>query len=103
MKVILDIDNNALEIILKEGIINSENKIYNVWVASELMDALDNAVTLPDNATNGDAIKVIFPNVKVRYCNNSSDFITYTFDGIVGNTVEKAWWNAPYKGGWEDD
>lgn len=85
MKIILDIDNNALGIILKEGIINSENKIYNVWVASELMDALDNAVTLPDNATNGDIIKILFNETEypklIRLLTSSDSF-----------------WNAPYKG-----
>lgn len=54
-----------------------------------------NAIEIPDNATNEDVIKVIFSNVKTR--DNSDDFITYTFDGIVGNMVEKAWWNALYK------
>ena len=86
MRVILDIDSNALEIIKKEGIINSENKISNVWVASELMDALDNAVTLPDNATNGDVIKALFNEAEypklIRLLMASDSF-----------------WNAPYKGG----
>lgn len=54
-----------------------------------------NAIEIPDNATNGDVIKALFSNVKTR--DNSDDFITYTFDGIVGTMVEKAWWNAPYK------
>lgn len=89
MKIILNIDNNALGIILKEGIINSENKIYNVWVASELMDALDNAVTLPDNATNGDIIKILFNKTEypklIRLLTSSDSF-----------------WNAPYKGGQEE-
>lgn len=89
MKIILDIDNNALGIILKEGIINSENKIYNVWVASELMDALDNAVTLPDNATNGDIIKILFNKTEypklIRLLTSSDSF-----------------WNAPYKGEQEE-
>lgn len=53
-----------------------------------------NAIEIPDGATNGDVIKALFPNVKTR--DNSGDFITYTFDGIVGTMVEKAWWNAPY-------
>lgn len=56
-----------------------------------------NAIVIPDGATNGDVIKAIFPNVKTR--DNSDDFITYTFDDIVGITIEKAWWNAPYKKG----
>lgn len=52
-----------------------------------------NAIEIPKNATNGDVIKALFPNVKIGDCNNNGNFITYT----VGDTVEKAWWYAPYK------
>lgn len=103
MKVILDIDSNALEIILKKGIINSENKISNVWVASELMDALDNAVTLPDNATNEDMIKAMFPQaiftdsmVEGYVCNIECHLIGRDTKTMYFDTD---WWNASYEGG----
>lgn len=101
MKVILEIDNNTLEIIQKKGMINSENKIYNVWVASELMDALDNAVALPDNATNGDVIKAMFPLIEVRReISSVSDNIVVRDDSFFGaiNRFHTDWWNATYKG-----
>ena len=45
--------------------------------------------------TNGDILKAIFPNIQTR--NKSTDFITYSLDGIVGTCVEAKWWNAPYE------
>ena len=56
------------------------------------------AVPIPKDVTNGDVIKTLFPNTKVRIYDAESDFIEYTLDGIVGNTVEKKWWDAKYKG-----
>lgn len=96
MKVILDIDSKALEIIQKDGIINSENKITNVWVASEFMDALDNAVTLPDNATNGDVIKAMFNCMVI----DITDGKVYVEKFYV--PFNEAWWEAPYQGGQEE-
>lgn len=52
-------------------------------------------LTIPDNPTNGDMIKVLFPNVKIVdngftiEWRENGKFIT-TFDG-------NDWWNAPYK------
>lgn len=106
MKVILDIESNALEIIKKEGIINSENRINNVWVADELIDALDNAIILPDNATNGDIIKAMFPKGKIRRevsCTHDKTVFSFP-DGTYFGTecrFNTDWWNAPYKGGQE--
>lgn len=55
------------------------------------------AIPIPDNATNGDMIKDMFPNaiieineigsmVHVKY-NNHTCWVNYELD----------WWNAPYK------
>lgn len=81
------IDANKLE----EEFGCSDRDIY----AKEYIREAPTVFEFPENPTNGDMIKAIFPNVKTR--DNSDDFITYTFDGIVGTMVEKAWWNAPYK------
>ena len=60
----------------------------------------DTIYPLPRNATNGDMIKAIFPDITiikrgaltcVRNIDNS--------DGIVGEKYfYSSWWNAPYKG-----
>ena len=57
-----------------------------------------NAIEIPENATNGDVIKVMFPNGKVIECDEAvgyeqmlDDKYSYCswFDGL--------WWNAPYR------
>ena len=48
--------------------------------------------------TNGKKLMEVFPEIELRD-NPKSEFITFTFDHVVGNAVERRWWNAPYKGG----
>lgn len=50
------------------------------------------AIPIPDNATNGDVIKAMFPNVYSEECDY--DIFT-TLDGDTRFTYD--WWNAPYR------
>ena len=51
--------------------------------------------------TNGDILMTIFPNVQTReVCNG--ELVEFTLDGVVGISVTKEWWNAPYKTKSED-
>lgn len=51
---------------------------------------------LPDNATNGDMMKNIFPNVPVKIFEDMNTV-------IFGNAqFDLDWWNAPYKRGDSD-
>ena len=43
-------------------------------------------LTIPDNPTNGDMIKAMFPN-----------------EGDFETDFDADWWNAPYKGGQKND
>ena len=56
-----------------------------------------NAIQIPSDATNGDVIKIIFPFCKTRSENTPTSFMEFTLDGVVGYSIEKSWWNAPYK------
>ena len=80
------------------------NKVLNEYVyegrtLKEWIDLMASGklVILPNNATNGDMIKMLFPNgsqVKgagIYIMNDNKSNISYDFD----------WWNAPYKGGKE--
>lgn len=41
-------------------------------------------------------IKAMFPNVQIReVCRG--ELIEFTLDSVVGISVTKDWWNAPYK------
>ena len=74
--------------------------------AEMLEEAILNGILLPDNATNGDVIKAVFPNI---------DFYEGEVDKIGGLIsfyardeheekrqrviITADWWNAPYKRG----
>ena len=50
--------------------------------------------------TNGELLIKMFPETQVG--DVSGDFIRFTFDGVVGNSVEKKWWNTEYNGNISD-
>lgn len=53
------------------------------------------AIPIPDNATNGDVIKALFPRIKTKKFTTflrvieGEEYIPMTYD----------WWNSPYKRG----
>ena len=60
-----------------------------------------NATPIPDNATNGDVIKAMFPNTEVDDYDYGKDPVidVYGIDDTEYITLRKAWWNAPYQKG----
>lgn len=81
MKLLIDIDKE-----LKSAVYNCGLFLMPTEKVS-LINAINNGTPIPENATNRDVIKALFPNEQI--C------------GVVGN-VEKSWWDAPYqKGGKE--
>jgi len=70
-----------------------EGRTLKEWI--DLM-ASGKSVILPNNATNGDVIKAVFPNIS-KYNNmlleNHSTNILF----------DDEWWNSPYKAGDIDD
>ena len=55
-------------------------------------------LTIPENPTNGDMIKALFPN---QNSDNGDSVALLDLDGYVINTFPKKWWNAPYERGKE--
>ena len=58
-----------------------------------------NAIPIPDNATNGDMIKAMFPNQTISCVipitdRNGAKFYRTTINGATDFTED--WWNAPY-------
>lgn len=52
---------------------------------------------LPDNATNGDMIKALFPDSELH---KESDYAYLTISkGVYLEDRDGTWWNAPYKAG----
>lgn len=60
-------------------------------------------LTIPDNPTNGDILKAIFPDVEYKIIRKLSgcDYIEVKLDNINRHQFELDWWNAPYKRGGE--
>ena len=52
---------------------------------------------IPDNATNGDVIKAMFPNCALT-CNIMGEEFICEFNGNKKKSIaDREWWNAPYK------
>ncbi len=60
----------------------------------------DNAIPIPEGATNGDIIKAMFPNQTIGCAipitdRNGAKFYRTTINGVTDFT--ESWWNAPYR------
>ena len=55
---------------------------------------IEDAIIIPEGATNGDVIKEMFPNATIEI---KSNLVTTNVDN--GCLFSLGWWNAPYKGG----
>lgn len=98
MKIIANIPDEMVQE-LKDGCFGAKHTLY------DLAGAICDGVVLPDNATNGDMIKAMFPLIEVkREISSTSDNIVMRDDSFFGviNRFHTDWWNAPYKGGQED-
>lgn len=69
-----------------------------------VLDAITSGKLIPDNATNGDIIKVIFPDSKdwkAKIEDNNGEVYEVHFvelpNSMTINKYEESWWNAPYK------
>lgn len=72
---------------------------------AEIENCVNAVGELPDNVTNGDVIKAMFPLIEVRReISSTSDNIVVRDDSFLGaiNRFHTDWWGAPYKGGQED-
>ena len=49
---------------------------------------------LPEEPTNGDILRALFPTCDCR--SPREDIVQITIDGVVGTTVTKYWWESPY-------
>lgn len=71
-----------------------EGRTLKEWI--DLM-ASGKLVVTPDNATNGDVIKAVFPNIIVEYGYGLAIGVDF---GVGGERdLSRDWWNAPYKVG----
>ena len=64
-------------------------------------------IKIPDNATNGDVIKAMFPYSEAVYREKSDEadaYVTLFIDDCdICQEYSLDWWNAPYKRGNADE
>ena len=96
MKVIIDIDERAYKGCLKL----KSNDDMGV-LGFHLINATANGTLLSDNATNGDVIKTLFPNIEIKESHKDMYgtphiYKVYKLD-IYPTYFTSDFWNAPYK------
>ena len=89
MKLIIDIDKEKYnQIIYSYQGSNVRPKDYEI--------AIINGTPIPNNATCGDVIRVMFPYIKVKE-HKESNTVIWTLDGLNHHQFELDWWNARYR------
>ena len=89
MKLIIDIPEENCKLICSDG--RPFLPSYK-WIK--------NGTPIPDNATNGDMIKAMFPNADIEIHNITVYVIFDMHSNVISFDLD--WWNAPYqKGGKE--
>ena len=77
---------------------NKDSKDSNTYEFFELAVSTLSQSQIPDNATNGDVIKALFPKSETIYMLRNilkEDVIKIENEAFL---VDEHWWNAPYKG-----
>ena len=91
MKIVIDITEDTYKVF------KNLSKIIGILVYEKdilrLIKAVKKGTPLPDNATNGDVIKALFPNEKfekgitiIHNTSSSDRFMSFDYE----------WWNTPY-------
>ncbi len=98
MKVIIELDSGMLEEIRENDFDFARNAVRNFQAT--IADAIRNGKLIQDGATNGNVIKVLFPNCEQKEPIYNGYFEMY-FDNDLGNAsymrVSKDFWDAKYK------
>lgn len=95
---LVDIDKCDREVFYKElGTKDGKDVCIFAETVFDMLEALPpvNAIPIPEGATNGDMIKVMFPSVEVKEKNNCYE--VYFGIGTASQYFNHQWWNAPYK------
>ena len=98
MKVIIELDSGMLEEMKENDFDFARNAVRNFQAT--IADAIRNGKSISDDATNGDVIKIMFPNQTVSCAipitdRNGAKFYRTTINGVTDFAAD--WWNAPYE------
>ena len=97
MKLLIEIDEHNKNVIDRfadgEGCDILPENIF-----TGLIESVTNGVSIPDNATNGDVIKAMFPSDKGELKDTNDNVLAYILDDLFMLYLSDYWWNKPYKG-----
>lgn len=100
MKLIIDIPEKIEEYIKDYIPIGAGNNVF--CYPDEIVRMIQNGTPIPDNATNGDVIKAIFPCSKYNEYFADVEMKTEENDTRFKSVFDRDWWDELYqKGGKE--
>ena len=98
MKELIDIPDYLYKLLKDFPSDSNETTIENV-----LMKAVENGTPIPDNATNGDIVQMMFPNASFFYHKANDivdDYVSVCIDDCdTQQDYSMVWWNATYQKG----
>lgn len=80
--------------------VESQKNEDEVTSESVIYDAVSKGAPLPENLTNGDVIKALFPNIQIYNSKTIESIYTgIPFGKYIGANVDcmREWWEAPYE------
>lgn len=90
MRVVIEIPED----IYNHIVIDSE------YFTPSLVNAFKNGTVLPQNSTNGDMIKAMFPSIEIIDLPRFKEVYTgIPFGKLIGANIDcmRDWWDAPYE------
>lgn len=114
MKIIIEIPNYEFNNDVKDKFQDYFNRVkqdiadgtlcgnYELETTDMFLASFKRMQILPDNATNGDMIQAMFPNIEAdEIKTDTGGYIEVkyldTTDACDATAFRKNWWNAPYK------
>ena len=95
IELVIKVSEDTYKDIIENGFIYDEDNEVVTY-------AIKNGTPIPDNATNGDVIKALYPDAKYDTYFDFIAMITHTERTVFMSRFDRDWWNAPYqKGGKE--
>ena len=94
MKLIIDIDESLLDGIKSDNFDFARQVVRSFQ--GTIASSIANGTPIPDNATNGDVIKAMFPNVKTEL---GVDKVIFARGLNNVTPFSEEWWNAKYQKG----
>lgn len=88
-----DVDECYVALMIALKILKDNNLILPKENETMHNTQIHNTIVVPENATNGDVIKAMFPNIKLEeICEGD---IWFNIDNTI-TVFHEEWWNAPY-------